>query len=102
MKLEPERLEEQINSFLQNYGTYETVEEDALDTDLIKGTLTEMEEGKEKEEGRVIENAILMPSYLKDEEVKSKFVGAKVGDNVVFNPKTSYDNNEPKWHRCYR
>lgn len=94
VKLEPERLEEQIASYLQNYGTYDKVEEEALETDLIKGTLTEVEDGKDKEDGLVVENAILMPSYLKDEEVKKNFVGSKVGDNVVFNPKTAYDNNE--------
>lgn len=94
VKLEPELLDQQIQSYLQNYGTYNSVEEEAVDTDLIKGTLVELEEGKEKEGGRIIENAILMPSYVKDETVKSYFVGAKVGDHVVFNPKIAYDNNE--------
>lgn len=94
VKLEPELLDQQIQSYLQNYGTYNSVEEEAVDTDLIKGTLVELEEGKEKEGGRIIENAILMPSYVKDETVKSHFVGAKVGDHVVFNPKIAYDNNE--------
>jgi len=94
VKLENELLEQQLTSYKQNYGTYDSVEEEALETDLIKGTLVEIEEGEEKEEGLLIENAILMPSYLKDEEVKSNFVGAKVGDNVVFNPKKAYDNNE--------
>ena len=94
VKLENEHLEQQLTSYKQNYGTYDSVEEEALETDLIKGTLVELEEGEEKEEGLVIENAILMPSYLKDEDVKSNFVGAKVGDNVVFNPKKAYDNNE--------
>ncbi len=94
VKLESEHLDQQIDSYKQNYGTYDAVEEGALETDLIKGTLTELEEGEEKEDGRVIENAILMPSYLKDEEVKKSFVGANVGDNVVFNPKSAYDNND--------
>ncbi len=94
VKLEPEHLEQQIASYKQNYGTYDSVDEEALETDMIKGTLTELEEGKDKEGGRVIENAILMPSYLKDEVVKSDFVGSKVGDNVTFNPKKAYDNNE--------
>lgn len=94
VKLEPELIEQQIASYKQNYGTYDAVEEGALDTDLIKGTLTELTGETDKEGGLVIENAILMPSYLKQEEAKNDFIGAKVGDNVVFNPKTAYDNNE--------
>lgn len=94
VKLEEDLLEKQLDAYKQNYGTYVSIDGEANDTDLIKGTLTEMEEGREKENGQVIENAILMPSYVKDEAVKNQFLGAKVGDSVIFNPKTAYDNNE--------
>lgn len=94
VKLEDDLLEKQLDAYKQNYGTYVTIEEEAKDTDLIKGTLTEMDGEKEKEDGQLIENAILMPSYLKEESVKNQFIGAKVGDSIVFNPKTAYDNNE--------
>ncbi len=94
VKLEDDLLEKQMESYRQHYGSYASVEEEAKDTDLIKGTLTEMEGEQEKEGGQVIENAILMPSYLKDETVRNSFIGAKVGDTVVFNPMTAYDNNQ--------
>ena len=104
--LEQDILDKQIDSYKQNYGTYITVEEEAIETDMIKGILTEVVEGEAKgevdkvkdgeakEELWVIENAILMPSYLKDEEIKKSFVGSKVGDTIQFNPKKAYDNNE--------
>jgi trigger factor len=94
VKLEDELFEKQMDAYKQNYGTYVSVEGEAKDTDLIKGTLTEVEAGIDTENGQVIENAVLMPSYVKDETVKNSFIGAKVGDSVVFNPKTAYDNNE--------
>lgn len=94
VQLEADLLDKQMNAYRQNYGTYASVEEEAKDTDLIKGTLTEMVGEKAKEEGQVIENAILMPSYVKDETVKNRFIGAKVGDSVLFNPMTAYDNNK--------
>lgn len=94
VQLEPELLDKQIQIYQQNYGTYLSIEEEAVDTDLIKGTLTEWEGEAAKEDGRVVENAILMPSYVKDETIKNSFIGAKVGDHVVFNPMTAYDNNE--------
>lgn len=94
VQLEPELFERQMDAYKQNYGTYVSVEEESKDTDLIKGTLVEMEGDNEKEDGQVIENAILMPSYIKDEETKNKFIGASVGDSVVLNPRKAYDNNE--------
>ncbi len=94
VQLEPELFERQMDAYKQNYGTYASVEEEAKDTDLIKGTLVEMDGDKEKENGQVIENAILMPSYIKDDETKNSFIGAKVGDSVVLNPRKAYDNNE--------
>jgi trigger factor len=97
VKLEEDLLEKQLDAYKQNYGTYVSIDgEDgeAKDTDLFKGRLTELEEGRDKENGQVIENAVLMPSYVKDEAVKNRFIGAKVGDSVIFNPKRAYDNNE--------
>lgn len=94
VELEDDLVEKQIDSYRQNFGTYLKVEEEAVETDLIKGTLTEVENGEDKAEGMVVENAILMPSYLKDETIKSSFIGSKVGESIEFNPKTAYDNNE--------
>ncbi|HHU25999.1 MAG TPA: trigger factor [Bacteroidales bacterium] len=94
VQLEPELLDKQIQIYQQNYGSYLSIEEEAVDTDLIKGTLTEWEGDAAKEDGRVVENAILMPSYVKDEAVKNSFIGTKVGDHVLFNPMIAYDNNE--------
>lgn len=93
VRLEPELLDKQMDAYKQNYGVYVAVEDETLDTDLIKGTLVEMEGDHEKEGGLVIENAVLMPSYVKDEETKKNFVGSKTGESVVFNPWKAYDNN---------
>lgn len=94
VKLEDELLDKQLEAYKSNYGTYKQVEESAQETDLIKGTLTELENGKAKEDGMVLENSILMPSYVKDEEPKKNFTGAKVGDQIVFNPRKAYDNHD--------
>ncbi len=91
--LEDELFEKQMEGYKQNFGTYDKIEESALETDLIKGKAVELENGEPKEDGIVVENAILMPSYIKnDEETKNRFVGANAGDEVVINPKKAYDN----------
>ncbi len=93
VKLEDDLLDKQYDAYKQNYGTYKKVEEAAVETDLVKGKITEIDNGEPKENLLKIENGIIMPSYIKDEETKKKFVGANVGDSIVFNPKTAYDNN---------
>ena len=87
-------LKKQLDAYKENYGSYQKVDEAALESDLIKGTLTETENGLPKEGGQVIENAILMPSYVKDEEIKKQFTGANVGDAILFNPRKAYENND--------
>ena len=93
VKLEDELLDKQYDAYKQNYGSYKEVEGETVETDLIKGKISEIDNGEPKENLIEIENGIIMPSYIKDEETKKKFVGVKVGDTVVFNPKTAYDNN---------
>lgn len=92
--VDQELVDKQIASFKANYGKYETVNENALDTDLIKGEIREMENGEPKNDGIAVEDGVLMPSYVKDEEERKKFVGAKVEDVIVFNPGKAYDGNE--------
>lgn len=37
---------------------------------MVKGTVAELENGAPKEGGIVVEDAVLMPMYIKDEEEK--------------------------------
>lgn len=89
-----ELVERQVASYKQNYGKYDTIEEDAKDTDLLKGHIVELENGQPKAGGIDVEAGVLMASYIKDKEEQGKFVGAKVGDKIVFNPGKAYEGNE--------
>lgn len=91
--IEDEMLNQQVESYTSNFGTSEQVEE-VEEKDLIKGTVAELENGSPKEGGIVVESAVLMPSYLKDEAEKAKFVGAKVNSVIVFNPNKAYEGAE--------
>ena len=83
-----EMVEKQMNSYKANYGVYEQVEA-AEEKDMIKGLLTELVEA-----GINNEDSVLMPSYIKVEAEKAKFIGAKVGDVITFNPYTAYEGHE--------
>lgn len=92
--VDEELVDKQIASYKANYGKYEKVEEGAKETDLIRGTISELEDGKVKEDGISVEAGIVMPSYMKDKEEQAKFVGSKAGDVIVFNPGKAYEGNE--------
>ncbi|MFV0391205.1 MAG: trigger factor [Paludibacteraceae bacterium] len=86
-----EMIENQIRSYTSRFGKYESVEI-VEEKDMVKGTIREIENGTVKENGIVAEDAVLTPSYMKDEDQKNLFVGKKVGDKVVFNPAKAYEN----------
>ena len=88
-----EMVENQIKAYTQRNGKYEKV--DAYEeNDMLKGLLAELdEEGSTKEGGIQVEGAVMMPSYMKNDEQKAIFAGAKVNDVLVFNPNTAWDGN---------
>ena len=93
VKVDDEMINTQVDSYRANFGSYvdgESVEE----KDMVKGTVAELENGTPKEGGIVVENAVLMPMYIKNEEEKAKFIGANVNSVVVFNPNKAYEGAE--------
>ncbi|HCN53735.1 MAG TPA: trigger factor [Prevotella sp.] len=87
-------IDDQIDMLSSRNGSYENVET-YEGNDLMKGDLHELDEnGNTKEGGIVVEGASMMPSYIKVEDQKKLFEGAKVGDVITFNPKKAYPDNE--------
>ncbi len=83
----------QIKAYTQRNGHYDKVES-YEDNDMLKGLLAELgEDGSTKEGGIQVEGAVMMPSYMKNEEQKAIFANAKVNDVLVFNPYTAWDGN---------
>jgi len=89
-----ELVDKQIESYKANYGKYDKIEDGAIATDLIRGTISELEDGKVKEGSINVEAGVVMPSYMKDADEQAKFVGAKAGDVITFNPGKAYEGNE--------
>lgn len=89
-----EMVDQQVKSFADRNGKYEKV--DAYqDNDVMKGLLAELDEkGSVKEGGIQVEGAVMLPSYMKNDEQKAIFKDAKVNDVLVFNPNKAWDGNE--------
>ncbi len=89
-----EMVNTQVDMYAQRAAKYEKVEEYA-DRDMVKGLLAELDEnGNTKEGGIQVEGAVMMPSYMKNDEQKAIFATAKVNDVLVFNPNAAFDGNE--------
>ncbi len=88
-----EMVDNQIKVYKRRNGKYEQVDTYA-ENDMLKGLLAELdEEGNTKEGGIQVEGAVMMPSYMKNEEQKAIFANAKVNDVLVFNPYTAWDGS---------
>ena len=89
-----EMVNSQVDMYAQRAAKYEKVEEYA-DRDMVKGLLAELDEnGNTKEGGIQVEGAVMMPSYMKNDDQKAIFATAKVNDVLVFNPNAAFDGNE--------
>lgn len=82
-----EMIDGQVQSYAQRCGEYKQVES-FESGDMIKGHLVEVAEG-----GVDVRDAVLMPSYMKNDEQKALFNGAKVDDVVTFNPFAAYEGS---------
>jgi len=89
-----ELVERQVSMYTQRAGKYEKVDS-YQDNDMLKGLLAELDEnGSTKEGGIQVEGAVMMPSYMKNDDQKAVFANAKVNDVLVFNPNAAYDGSE--------
>ncbi len=89
-----EMVDQQAQMYASRAGEYKKV--DAYQAkDMVKGKLTQLDEnGKAKADGTVKEGAVMLPEYMKNDEQKALFDGAKVGETIVLNPSKAYEGNE--------
>lgn len=89
-------IDEQVEMFANHSGKRVNVENfDAEQNDLLKGDLRELDaEGNTKEDGITVEGVVLGPQYIKVDDQKKLFDGAKLGDIITFNPRKAYPDND--------
>ncbi len=87
-------IDQQVDMLASRSGSYEKAE-NYEGYDMLKGDLRELDEnGNTKEGGITVESAVLMPSYIKVDDQKKLFDGAKLGDIITFNPRKAYPDND--------
>ena len=90
IQIDDKLIDQQVDMLASRMGSYDKVET-YEDKDMMKGDLRQLDEnGNTLEGGLTIESAVLMPSFIKEEDEKKKFDGAKLGDVITFNPRKAY------------
>jgi trigger factor len=94
VKVDDDMIGKQIEVYQATFGSYDDGAEEVEEKDMVKGLATELENGEPKAGGLVVEDAVLMPMYIKNEEEKSIMIGAAKGATLIFNPHKAYDGAE--------
>lgn len=82
-------IDQQVEMYQSRAGHYDKVEAfDAEQRDMLKGDLREVNGTIE------VADAVLMPQYLKVEDQKKLFEGAKLGDIITWNPRKAYPESD--------
>ena len=96
IKVDDKLIDQQVDMFANRAGHYVKAEQyDSTQREMLKGDLRELDEnGNTLEGGVTVESAVLMPEYIKVDDQKKLFDGAKVGDIITWNPRKAYPDND--------
>ena len=89
-------IDQQVEMYASRAGHYEKAENyDPEQRDMLKGDLRELDaEGNTLEGGIEVESTVLMPQYMKVDDQKKLFDGAKLGDIITWNPRAAYPDGD--------
>ena len=94
IEVDDKLIDQQVEMYASRAGQYEKAET-YQSRDMLKGDLRELDaDGNTKEGGITVDSAVMMPEYIKVDDQKKLFDGAKLGDIITFNPKKAYPDND--------
>ena len=94
IKADDKLIDDQVQMYASQAGEFVKAEVFS-GNDTITGDLRELDKkGNTKEGGMTVDSAMVMPAYIKDDDQKKLFDGAKPGDIITFNPKKAYPDND--------
>jgi trigger factor len=98
IEVDEDLVEKQIEGYTSRFGENVPAEQ-VGEKETMNGDFAELDEtGNPKEGGIKAENVFVSPQLMNDQEIKSRFQGAKVGDVIKFNPKTAFANDHEVAH----
>lgn len=92
IKIDDALLEKFTQNMQKRHGNRMNPEETDVE-DIVYGDIVELDENKNEVEEGISRNSALMIDFVKDEDIKKKFIGLKIGDILEFNPAKAFDND---------
>ena len=93
IKVDDALVDQQVQSYQQR-GGQQVKAESYEPRDMVKGLLQQLDaDGSTLEGGIRVEEAVMLPEYMKDDDEKAKFQGAKLGDVITINPAKAFGDN---------
>jgi trigger factor len=93
-----EMVDKQVDAYAGRLGENKVVEA-FEDKDTVRGNFVQLnEDGTELKGGIEAEKVVIAIDLIKDEEIRSSFLGKKAGDIIVFDPVKAYDNRHEVGH----
>ncbi len=86
VKIDDELVNKHIDDLARRHGVLEEQEE-SQDNDMILANFVEVDENNNPVEGGVNHTSSVVNEYFTDEDTKKKFVGLKIGDKLIIDPK---------------
>ncbi len=94
IEVDDKLVDQQVDMFTSQAGQYVDCEV-YQKGNMMKGDLRELDaEGNTMEGGITVEAAVMMPEYIKVDDQKKLFDGAKVGDIITFSPRKAYPESD--------
>ncbi len=93
-----EMIDQQVEMIRSQMGQNKT-SESVTEKSLVRGNFVELtEEGAEKEDGIKADAVMLAVDLIKDETVKSQFLGKTAGETLTFDPVKAYQDRHEVGH----
>lgn len=95
-ELEPDEklIEETIKNYTARHGEHVDAEEVSSKEEIIYGNLEQLDDDNQvTEDGIKIEQGMISLRVMKDDDIKSKFEGKKIGDVIDFDLKKAFPND---------
>jgi trigger factor len=98
IKVSDELIDQQVSSYTSRFGANQPAE--VVDAEVtVRGNIVQLDENdNEKESGINAEMALISIGLIKDEAIKNSFIGKEMGEEVVFDLKKAYPNNNEIAH----
>jgi trigger factor len=94
IKPDSKLIETYSDNYARRYGSFTVCDCVADGKEMVKGSFIEVNaDGTDKADAHAVAESTIYIEFMKDEDIKKQFMGAKSGDSIVLNVRKAYPND---------